>query len=73
MHIDFHRIFDQLPLLSLCIADIDDTGGYGEKLCQLRGAKASRSGYDLEAFRVRADGYGLDEAVLPDALGVLCP
>jgi hypothetical protein len=39
----------------------------------LRGAKASRSRDDLEAFRVRADGDGLDEAVLPDAFGVLFP
>jgi hypothetical protein len=71
MHIDSHRIFDQLPLLSLCVVDIDDAGGDGEELCQLRGAEASRSGDDLEAFRVRADSDGLNEAVLPDAFGVL--
>src|ERR1700730_6946124 len=71
MHVNTHRVFDQRPLQRLCVVDLDDAGGDGEKLCQLRGAEASRSGYDLEAFRVRADGDGLDEAVLPDAFGEL--
>ncbi len=51
----------------VCVVDLDDAGGDGEKLCQLRGAEASRSRDDLKAFRVRADGDRLDEAVLPDA------
>ena len=42
-----------------------------EELGQLRGAEASRSCDDLEAFRVGAHGDGLDEAVLPDAFGEL--
>jgi len=33
----------------------------------LRSTESSRSRDDLEPFRVRADGDGLDETVLPDA------
>jgi hypothetical protein len=62
-------VFDQSPLQTLGVVDVDDTGRNGEKLSQLCGAEASRSRYDLEAFRVRADGDELDEAVLPDAFG----
>src|ERR1035437_4416567 len=67
MHVDTTCVFNQRPFKGLCIGEFDDAGGDGEKLCQLRGAEASRSRYDLEAFRVWAHGDGLDEAVLPNA------
>jgi hypothetical protein len=69
MNVDALRILDQSPLQTLGVVDLDDAGGDGEKLCQLRGAEASRSRDDLEALRVRSYGDGLDEAVLPDAFG----
>ena len=62
-------VLDQLPFERLGIVNLDDAGGNGEKLRQLRGAETPRSGDDLEAFVVGPDGDGLDEAVLPDALG----
>src|SRR5205823_8741983 len=35
MHVNTHRVFDQRPLQRLCVVDLDDAGGDGEKLCQL--------------------------------------
>src|ERR1700733_11443879 len=71
MHVDPLTVFDQSPLQTLGVVDVDDTGRNGEELGQLRGAEASRSRDDLEAFRVGAHGDGLNEAVLPDACGQL--
>ena len=65
------RVLDQLPFLGLCVGEFDDPGGNGEKLRQLRGAEAPRSGNDLEALVVRPDGDGLNQAVVFDGLGIL--
>ncbi len=71
MHVNPLRVLDQLPFQSLGIVDLDDTGRHGEELSQLRRTEASRSGHDLEAIAVGPHGDGLDQAMLPDALGQL--
>ena len=62
-------VLDQLPFERLCVVDLDDTGGNGEKLRNLRGTEASCSRNDLEPFVVGSDGDGLNEAIVLDALG----
>ncbi len=65
------RVLDQLPLQGLGVVDIHDAGWHGEEFGKLRGAEPSGSRHDLEALVVGSDGDGLDEAVMPDAVGKL--
>jgi len=71
MHVDALTIFDQLPFQGLGVGDINDPRGKGEEFCKLCRTVAPRSGYQFEAIRVEAHGDGLDQAVVPDALGTL--
>src|SRR5579871_2294927 len=65
------RIFNQLPFLRLGVGEFNDTGGDGKQLRQLSGTVTPRSRDQLEAFRIGANGDGLDESVLSNALGQL--
>jgi hypothetical protein len=55
----------------LGVGEFDDTGGDGKQLGQLSGTVTPRSRDQLEAVRVRTYRDGLDEAVVPNALGKL--
>jgi hypothetical protein len=64
-------VFDQLPFHRRRIAQFDDAGRQGKDFGKLRRTEAAGTCDDLEAFFVRANGDGLDKAVLPDALSKL--
>ncbi len=53
------------------VGDVDDSGKNGEKLGNLSGAATSGSCDDLKALVVGANGDGLNQAVVLDALGKL--
>ncbi len=71
MDVDSPRVLDQLPFEGLGVVDLDNAGWDGEGFCKLCRTVAPRSRDQFEAVRVGAHGDGLDEAVVPDALGEL--
>ena len=71
VNVDPLAVLDQLPFKGLRIVNIDDPGGKGEELGELRGAEAPCPCDDLESFGVGPYCDGLDEAVRADALGKL--
>ena len=68
MYVDALTIFNELPLKSPRVVDVNDPGGDRKEFRKLRRTEASRSCHDLEAFRVRANGDGLDESIGANAL-----
>jgi hypothetical protein len=72
MNVDALRILNQLPFLGLGVDELNDTGGDGKQLGQLSATVPPRSCDQLEAIRVGPHGDGLDAAVMPNALGLLC-
>jgi hypothetical protein len=71
MHVDSETVLDDLPLLGLGVADVDDAGGNGEEFGKLCGAVPPGSADDLEALVIRPYRDGLDETVLPNRFGEL--
>jgi hypothetical protein len=58
-----------LPFKRLCIVDLHDAGGNREEFGQFRCLKAPGSCDDFKPIFAGPNGDGLNEAMLPDALG----